>query len=80
MCVREHLHMHYLLILHTHTHTHTHTLLEDAHITAGPGAGHYLRKYGDTGAGVKRSMSARHREGINAGYPNPLVQPVDTHG
>ena len=27
-----------------------------------------------------RSMSARHREGLQVGYPNPLVQPVDTLG
>ena len=53
---------------------------EDAHVTDGPGAGHYFRQEGDTGSGVKRSVSARHRDGVNAGYPNPLVQPVDTHG
>ena len=56
------------------------TRAEDAHVTDGPGAGHYLRQTGDTGSGVKRSVSARHRAGVNAGYPNPLVQPVDTHG
>ena len=54
--------------------------LEDAHITCTPGAGHYLVQCGDTGSARKRSMSARHREGIHAGYPNALVQPVDTLG
>lgn len=54
--------------------------IEDAHLTCSPGAGHYVRTDKVTGRGVKRSMSARHKEGIHAGYPNPLVQPVDTHG
>ena len=54
--------------------------IEDAHLTCSPGAGHYVRTDKVTGKGVKRSMSARHKEGIHAGYPNPLVQPVDTHG
>lgn len=49
-------------------------------MTCSPGAGHYLRTDKVTGKGVKRSMSARHKEGIHAGYPNPLVQPVDTYG
>ena len=49
-------------------------------MTYGPGAGHYYRKDGDTGSGTKRAVSARHREGLHAGYPNMLVQPVDTLG
>lgn len=54
--------------------------VEDAHLTCSPGAGHYLCTDKDTGEGVKQSISVRHKEGIHAGYPNPLVQPVDTHG
>ena len=54
--------------------------VEDAHLTCSPGAGHYICTDKDTGEGVKQSVSARHKEGIHAGYPNPLVQPVDTHG
>ena len=53
---------------------------EDAHVTCSPGPAIYYRTYGDTGAGPRQPVSARHREGINAGYPNPMVQPVDTHG
>ena len=36
--------------------------------------------YGSTGSATKRSLSARHREGVHAGHPNALVQPVDTLG
>lgn len=53
---------------------------ENAHITSGPGPGVYHRVYGDTGSVTKRSMSARHREGLHVGYPNSLIQPVDTLG
>lgn len=54
---------------------------KDAHVTIGPGAGHYLSQRGDTGSGGRRaSVSDRHRDGIHAGYPNSLVPPVDTHG
>ena len=49
-------------------------------MTSGPGAGHYYKIYGDTGAGIKRAVSARHREGVHAGYPNRMIQPVDTLG
>ncbi len=49
-------------------------------MTNGPGAGHYLRSYGDTGSGMARAMSARHREGVHAGHPNLLVRPIDTYG
>ena len=56
-------------------------MAEDAHVTIGPGAGHYLSQRGDTGSGGRRaSVSDRHRDGIHAGYPNSLVPPVDTHG
>lgn len=64
----------------SYSHIHACTCAEDAHITCSPGAGHYRRVSGDTGCGIKRSLSARHREGVHAGYPNPLIQPVDTHG
>lgn len=56
------------------------TRTEHAHITCGPGAGHYRREYGNTGSATLRSMSARHRQGLQVGYPNLLVQPVDTLG
>lgn len=53
---------------------------KNAHLTCTPGSGHYQLIDGNTGAGVEHSTSSRHLEGVNAGYPNPLVQPVDTHG
>lgn len=53
---------------------------ENAHLTCTPGSGHYQLIDGNTGAGVEHSTSSRHLEGVHAGYPNPLVQPVDTHG
>ena len=58
------------------------TPTENAHITCSPGAGHYCRVNGDVGMGLnaKRSLSARHREGIHVGYPNSLIQPADTLG
>ena len=56
------------------------TLTEYAEITEGPGAGHYRRRDSEVGTGLKRSLSARHREGIHAGYPNALIAPVDTLG
>ena len=58
----------------------SHIKLEYAEITEGPGAGHYCRKDSEVGTGLKRSLSARHREGIHAGYPNALITPVDTLG
>ncbi len=51
---------------------------EDAHLTEGPGSGGYNLR--TKPVGPKRTMSARHREGLHAGYPNFLVQPVDTLG
>ena len=62
------------------SHIHACMHAEDAHFTCSPGAGYYRRASGDTGSGIKRSLSARHRDGVHAGYPNPLIQPVDTHG
>ena len=53
---------------------------EYAEITVSPGAGHYRRRDSEVGCGLKRSLSARHREGIHAGYPNALIAPVDTLG
>lgn len=53
---------------------------ENAHITSGPGPGVYQRVYGNTGSATRRSVSARHREGLHVGYPNSLIQPVDTMG
>ncbi|CAI8030026.1 hypothetical protein GBAR_LOCUS17020 [Geodia barretti] len=53
---------------------------ENAHITCSPGAGHYRRVSGDVGSATRRSMSARHRDGVHVGYPNSLIQPVDTLG
>lgn len=53
---------------------------EYAEVTCSPGSGHYYRKDGDTGAGTKRAVSARHREGLHVGYPNGMIQPVDTLG
>ena len=54
--------------------------VEYAEITESPGAGHYRRRDSEVGTGLKRSLSARHREGIHAGYPNSLIAPVDTLG
>ncbi|XP_064400830.1 uncharacterized protein LOC135346984 [Halichondria panicea] len=51
---------------------------KDAHLTEGPGSGGYNLR--TKPVGPKRTMSARHREGLHAGYPNFLVQPVDTLG
>ncbi|XP_065909420.1 uncharacterized protein [Dysidea avara] len=53
---------------------------EDAHLTCSTGAGHYKVVYGDTGSGIKQSVSSRHKGGINVGPPNSSVQPVDTFG
>ena len=53
---------------------------EHAHITCSPGASQYRRVSGDVGSATKRSMSARHRDGLHVGYPNSLIQPVDTLG
>ena len=55
-------------------------LAENAHITCSPGAGHYRKVSGDVGSATRRSMSARHRDGVHVGYPNSLIQPVDTLG
>ena len=55
-------------------------IIEYAEITESPGAGHYRRRDSEVGTGLKRSLSARHREGIHAGYPNSLIAPVDTLG
>ena len=60
--------------------THVFFALEDAHLTCSPGAGQYKLARGDTGSSYKRSLSARHREGLHPGHPNQLVQPVDTLG
>lgn len=51
-------------------------------MTCSPGAGQYRRVSGDVGMGLnaKRSLSARHREGVHVGYPNSLIQPADTLG
>lgn len=54
--------------------------VEYAEITESPGAGHYRRRDSEVGGGLKRSLSARHREGIHVGYPNSLIAPVDTMG
>lgn len=54
--------------------------IEYAEITESPGAGHYRRRDSEVGTGLKRSLSARHREGIHIGYPNSLIAPVDTMG
>ena len=54
--------------------------IENAHITCSPGAGHYRKISGNIGSGTRRSMSARHREGLHVGYPNSQIQPVDTLG
>ncbi len=51
---------------------------EDAHLSDGPGSGGYNVR--TKPAGPKRTLSARHREGLHAGYPNYLVQAVDTLG
>jgi len=53
---------------------------EDAHLTCSTGAGHYKVVYGDTGSGIKQSVSSRHKDGISVGPPNSNVQPVDTFG
>jgi len=53
---------------------------EDAHLTCSTGAGHYKVVYGDTGSGIKQSVSSRHKDGINIGPPNSSVQPMDTFG
>ena len=55
-------------------------LVEYAEVTESPGAGHYRRRDSEVGSGLKRSLSARHREGLHAGYPNSLINPVDTLG
>ena len=53
---------------------------EDAHLTCSAGAGHYKVVYRDVGSATKRSVSSRHKDGINIGPPNHCIQPVDTFG
>lgn len=71
--------MHVAIVCNIVVINHSH-FTENAHLTCGPGPGHYRRVCGNTGSATKRSMSARHREGVHVGYPNSLVQPVDTLG
>ena len=53
----------------------------DAHENDSVGPALYKVEHKRTGtSGPKWSVANRHLEGVNAGHPNNLVQPVDTHG
>ena len=61
--------------------TRPYDIRENAHLTDSMGPANYKVDYQDTGAmGPQWSVGIRHMEGVNAGHPNPRVQPVDTHG
>ena len=54
---------------------------DDAHINDSVGPLRYNIEHNSVGSyGPGFSMSARHKEGVNAGPPNALVHPVDTQG
>ena len=54
---------------------------DDAHFTISKGAAQYSVKHQQVGSGgPKWSVAKRHLQGVNAGHPNKLVHPVDTHG
>lgn len=56
-------------------------LLGKAHENDSVGPARYKVEHNKTGTyGPKWSAASRHMEGVNAGHPNNLVQPVDTHG
>ncbi|XP_071960710.1 uncharacterized protein [Antedon mediterranea] len=58
-----------------------HGLKPDHHLTCSLGPAGYAVQYNDTGKHAPRvGMSYRHAEGVNAGHPSQLVQPVDTYG
>ncbi|XP_070558598.1 uncharacterized protein [Ptychodera flava] len=53
----------------------------ERHLTCSLGPAYYVDEYRDTGKHAPEiSVASRHLDGVNAGHPGRLVQPVDTHG
>ncbi|XP_033105507.1 uncharacterized protein LOC117107827 [Anneissia japonica] len=58
-----------------------HGVPSEHHLTCSLGPAGYSVQYNNTGKHApKVGMSSRHAEGVNAGHPSQLVQPVDTYG